>query len=80
MTTVESVDEVTTHFHEGPGNKKRPSEEGRKTFTLFTTGGQSRDRSDDLTLFRRALYRLSYLTRITCERPTLAGGTTTLRT
>jgi hypothetical protein len=57
-----------------------PASNARRTFTLVNTGGQSRDRSDDLTLFRRALYRLSYLTRITSERPTLAGGTTTLRT
>ena len=28
------------------------------------TGGQTRDRSEDLTLFRRALYQLSYLTKM----------------
>jgi hypothetical protein len=36
-------------------------------FPQVITGGQTRDRSEDLTLFRRALYQLSYLTKVLAE-------------
>ena len=42
------------------------------------SGGQSRDRSDDLTLFRRALYQLSYLTKTPAPSRWLGAGSADL--
>ena len=56
----------------------RPSAPFWWSVLVVRFGGQSRDRSDDLTLFRRALYQLSYLTKTPAPSRGLGAGSADL--
>ena len=49
----------------GPARRRQAS---RRTDRHFRSGGQGRDRSADLPLFRRTLFRLSYLSSLGARR------------